>query len=255
MLGPVAVILVCALIWIALMLAFRAWVYPWLADGPGHDPVNTILVGTVRLYVRLVHRVTYHGMEDLRSKIDAGALVVVSNHTGAVDPLLIQAGCRFQIRWMMASEMMIGALDWLWRHQRTIPVDRDGRDSGPVRQAIRHVQTDGVIGILPEGRIVAPPREIRPFHTGIGLIVARTKAPVLLVWISGTPDTRNTVKSLTTPSRTHVRFVEVIDFAGEKDGHVITARLRQRLAEVSGWPMNDEPVPPSEDLVLVKATF
>jgi DNA polymerase IIIc chi subunit len=85
--------------------------------------------------------------------------------------------------------------------------------------------------------------------------VARTKAPVLLVWISGTPDTRNTIKSLTTPSRTHVKFIEVIDFAGEKDGHLITSRLRQRLAQVSGWPMNDEPVPPSDELELVKATF
>jgi hypothetical protein len=52
-----------------------------------------------------------------------------------------------------------------------------------------------------------------------------------------------------------VKFIEVIDFAGEKDGHLITSRLRQRLAQVSGWPMNDEPVPPSDELELVKATF
>jgi hypothetical protein len=79
---------------------------------------------------------------------------------------------------------------------------------------------------------------------GVGLIVARAKARVLLVWVSGTPKSPHTVDSLTTPSNARVVFADLIDFEGERDGHVITARLRQRLAEISGWPINDEPMPP-----------
>jgi 1-acyl-sn-glycerol-3-phosphate acyltransferase len=202
----------------------------------------------VRIHGRFVHRGHCQGLEDLRDKMQPGPMIVVSNHTGAIDPLLIQSGCRFHIRWMMASETMSRLLNFLWRRVQPIPVDRDGRDSGPAREAIRHVQAGGVIGIFPEGRIVRPPEQIRPFHLGVGLIVSRAKAPVLLVWVSGTPKTTRLWKSILTPSRARIHFVELIDFKHERDAHKIAAQLRERLAKVSGWPLNDEPVPPSVDV-------
>ena len=174
-------------------------------------------------------------------------MIVVSNHTGAVDTLLVQAGCMFHIRWMMASEMMAASLDWLWHHEEPIPVDRDGKDSGPAREAIRHVQAGGIVGIFPEGRIVKPPRQLRPFFQGVGLIVARSKAPVLLVWVRDTPDTTRMSESLFTRSNAKVEYIELIDFKNERDAHAIAQKLRNRLSQHSGWPKNDEPQPPSED--------
>ncbi len=243
--SPWTILLIFAA-WLALVGAAHLAIMPWLADAPGESPTVGLIWRFLRAYARVVHRVRYEGFEDFRCLRDPGPLIVVSNHTGAVDPLLIQAGCRFQIRWMMASEMMTHKLDWLWRQQNTIPVDRDGKDAGPAREAIRHVQAGGIIGIFPEGRIVQPPEQIRPFYMGVGLIVARAKAKVLLVWISGTPASPHTVDSLTTPSNARVVYADLIDFHGERDGHVITARLRQRLAEISRWPMNDEQMPPRE---------
>jgi 1-acyl-sn-glycerol-3-phosphate acyltransferase len=233
--------------WIAFIAVYRLAVLPWFRRGPQGDPVVGLIWRFVRLYCRAVHHVEFAGEEKLRNMMDPGPLIVVSNHTGAVDPLLIQSGCRFQIRWIMASEMMIPTLDWLWRKQEVIPVDRDGKDAGPAREAIRQVQGGGVVGIFPEGRIVQPPRQIRPFYTGVGLIVARAHARVLLVWVSGTPDTNDLHKSIFTPSHARVRYVELMDFKGERDAHVITDKLRNRLAKVTGWPLNDEPQPPNED--------
>ena len=94
---------------------------------------------------------------------------------------------------------------------------------------------------------MTPPREIRPFHPGVGLIVARTKAPVLLCWISGTPDTNKMGKSMLSRSHSKVRFIELIDFKGERHAANIARILRERIAEVSGWPLNDEPIPPVEN--------
>jgi 1-acyl-sn-glycerol-3-phosphate acyltransferase len=243
MLDALPLLLAIAGGWIALVLLYRWRVRPWLIHAPLGTPFNGIVWRVGRIYCRVFHRVQYEGFEQFRQMTNPGPLIVVSNHTGAVDPLLVQCGCRFHVRWMMASDMMISSLDWLWRQQEVIPVDRDGRDSAAAREAIRHVQSGEQVGIFPEGRIVTPPREIRPFFLGVGLIVARAKAPVLLVWISGTPDTRNTIQSLFTPSRARVKFVDLIDFEGQRDAHAITEALRERLARESGWPINNEPVP------------
>ena len=131
----------------------------------------------------------------------------------------------------------------MWNHLNLIQVARDGEDTGPLREAIRHVKTGGVLGVFPEGRIVTPPREVRPWHEGVGLIAGRTGAPVLLVWVSGTPDTNEVMASVTTPSQAHVCFIEMLRFE-VRDSAAITRQLRQRVAEVSGWPINDDPLPP-----------
>jgi 1-acyl-sn-glycerol-3-phosphate acyltransferase len=240
-------ILLIAAAWIALVAVIRLVIIPWLAHAPRGEAISGLNWRIVRLYCRVVHRVRFVGFEQMREQVHVGPMVVVSNHTGAIDPLLIQAGCRFYIRWMMASEMMAPGLNFIWKLEKPIPVDRDGRDTGAAREGIRHVQAGGALGIFPEGRIVWPPEQIRPFYLGVGLIVARVKAPVLLVWITGTPRSRSMSQSIFTPSRARVEFLELIDFKGERDAHIITQQLRERIAKVSGWPLNDESQPNDDE--------
>ena len=240
---PLTVALVIAG-WLALVGLFRLTILRWLASGPRGDAGTGLLWVIVRVYSRLVHRTTYAGLEHIPQTNRPGGLVVVSNHTGPIDPLLVQAACRFEIRWMMATDMMVPDFDWLWRRQRVIPVARDGRDTVPAREAIRHVRGGGVIGIFPEGGIVLPREEVRQFHQGVGLIIARTRAPVLLVWVSQTSHETGMFKSLVTPSRARVQFVGLLEFPAKSDPATITRQLQQRLAEVSDWPITDEPVIP-----------
>jgi 1-acyl-sn-glycerol-3-phosphate acyltransferase len=232
--------------WLALVGLFRLTIVRWLASGPSGNAATGLLWLVVRAYGRLVHRTTYEGIEHIPQTNRPGGLVVVSNHTGPIDPLLVQAACRFEIRWMMAADMMVPELDWLWRRQRMIPVARDGRDTVPAREAIRHVRGGGVVGIFPEGGIVLPREELRQFHQGVGLIIARTKAPVLLVWVSQTPHETDMFKALVTPSRARVQFVDLLEFPDKTDPASITTKLRERLAEASAWPIRDEPVIPPQ---------
>jgi 1-acyl-sn-glycerol-3-phosphate acyltransferase len=228
--------------WMALVLLFRGTIGRWLASGPGGDAITGLIWWTVRVYGRLMHRTTYTGLEHVPTTNHPGGLIVVSNHTGPIDPLLLQAACRFEIRWMMASDMMVPALAWLWRRQQVIPVARDGRDSTSAREAIRHVREGGVIGIFPEGGIARPRGRICPFHEGVGLIVARTKAPVLLVWCSDTPEETDMFRALVKTSRARVHFIDRFEVTdGVRPGD-ITRLLRQRIAEASGWPFSDEPL-------------
>jgi 1-acyl-sn-glycerol-3-phosphate acyltransferase len=229
--------------WVAVVLAVRWVVIPLLRRGPGGEPILALMWLGCRLYARLVHRVRHVGHDDLRRTINPGGLVIVSNHTSSIDPLLIQTGCWFPIRWLMAAEMMSRNLDWIWEQQRVIPVSRDRADSRPLREAIRHVQAGGVVGIFPEGRLVSPRGEIRPFHNGIGAIVSKTGAPALLVSITGTPMTEQMAKAFSTPSRARVMFLDVMRFKEGTDAKHITNAIRERLARMTGWQLNDEPMP------------
>ena len=239
------VLLTLATIWLVVVGVAWLVVVPFLSSGPGLDPVNGLLWWMMRAYSRVWHRATYTGVELApRSEDDHDGLIVVANHTGAIDPLLVQSRCGCFIRWMMAEEMMGPELDWLWRRRPIIAVSRDGRDSGPLRDAIRWVKQGGVVGIFPEGRITLPPREIRPFLPGAGFIIAKTRAPVLLVWISGTPVTNKLGECLKSRSNARVEFIERLDLSDISDPVEICERLRRRISEVSGWPLNDEVLPP-----------
>jgi 1-acyl-sn-glycerol-3-phosphate acyltransferase len=239
-------LLLFAILW--LLAVATAWlvVVPFLARLVDGDPYNGFLWCLVRVYTRMWHRPTYLGLEHVppdAASIDRG-LIVVSNHTGAVDPLLIQARCHFFVKWMMAADMISPALGFLWKQDPIIPVGRDGRDSGPLRAAIRKVRGGGVVGIFPEGRITTPPREVRPFLPGVGLLIARTRAPVLLAWVSGTPDTNKLGEAMATRSRSRVVFLEPVTYPEGTDPATITDDLRNRIAGISGWPLNDEMIPP-----------
>lgn len=120
------------------------------------------------VYVRRVHRLRVLGAEHIPDGRHAGPLLIVANHTAGVDPLLVQSACPFFVRWMMADDMQINGLNWFWRWVQVIGVDRNGREIAAAREAIRHLQDRGVIGIFPEGTLERPARHILPFLPGSG---------------------------------------------------------------------------------------
>lgn len=236
---PLTPILIAFAAWAAAVLTFNAAFRRLRRNGPGHSWQDFFAWYFLRAVCRVIHRVRYEGLEHVPATNRPGPLVVVSNHTGSVDPILIQVGVRFNIRWMMATETMVPSLAWVWKWRNTIPVDRDGKDLAAAREAIRQIRAGNVVGIFPEGRIVTPPRRVWPFAEGVGLIVSRTNAPVLLVWVSGTPETTEMTKSILTRSNARVRFLGVIRYPESAKPAEITLDLRTRIAEASGWPMTD----------------
>lgn len=179
-----------------------AWVCAWIRGNPRGDFTTGVLYRLIQVHARLLHRLRAHGAHHL--PINPGPLIVVSNHTAGIDPLLIQALCPFEVRWMMARDMMVPAGRALWEYARIIPVDREVGDSAALREGIRHLRSGGVLGVFPEGGIERPRGTLLPFEQGLGLLIARTGASVLPVVISGTPDADTAWESLLTPSHSCV---------------------------------------------------
>lgn len=225
---------------IAIALVALGWAVRWLLDNPREDAETGLLYRVGRGYCRLVHRLRAEGGEHVPPGRRPGPLIVVANHTAGVDPLLVQASCPFEIRWVMAEDMRLPAFDAFWRWAGIIFVDRRANSAPALREAMRHLEDGGVIGIFPEGGIERPPRTILPFMRGIGLLIARTGAPVLPVIIDGTPQVDPAWSSLWKPSRSRVRFLAPERFGGRSAAETAAA-LRQRFIDATGWPANDTP--------------
>ena len=203
------------------------------------------LVGAVeavaRPLARFVHRTRWVGFDRLR--VPEGGFVIVANHASGLDPPLMQFAVPRKVRFMMAKEQMHPALGWLWSRLQVLPVTYTAADAGMLREAVRHVKSGGVVGVFPEGAIERPPCVLAPFAEGTGTLVALTKAPVVVLWIHGTPTLGNALLDPFVPRRTPavVEFVATIDFAAEgvREPAEITSRLRAAIAAASGWPTRD----------------
>lgn len=166
---------------------------------------------TVRLlhaFNRVVAR-AYHRVEVLAPPRlpERGSAIIVSNHTAALDPLLIQSVIRRPVVWMMAKEYfdVVPGLKRMLARISAIPVSRDGKDSGALRSALRALSHGRVLGIFAEGRI-EPDRELLPLQTGAALLALRTRSPVHPVYLTGSTHGQPMLRTLLSPQRMRMCF-------------------------------------------------
>lgn len=156
----------------------------------------------VWLLIHSVYRLRKVGLERIP---DEGAAIVVCNHVSYVDALVISAGCRRPIRWVMYHEIFkIPVLSFVFRTAKAIPIAPAHEDAAMLEQAydaIARELADGqLVGIFPEGRLTAD-GEMNQFRSGIAKILERTPVPVIPMALSGL------WKSLFTRNRARLRHV------------------------------------------------
>lgn len=191
------------------------------------------------------------GMHDLQVDVEDGAfddlggpMIVVSNHTAGVDPILVSASIPTKISWLMADDMRVRGMGWFWNFAGVIFIARNRHGRTGLRKARKHLDDGGVIGIFPEGKIERPAKTLLKFAPGVGVLVKRSGARVLPVIIEGTPtEAANAWDSLWTRSNTRIRVMKPIDY---KDSGMSNAEiaedLHRRYAEWTGWGERTETV-------------
>jgi len=194
-----------------------------------------------RWFVRFMHRPRFEGIDAaLRGIGPEEPIIIVANHTGSIDPIILSCFFPRRINWLMLRAFAIGPVRVVAQLASVIFVDQDGRDLEGTRKALRVLKDGGVIGIFPEGGIARPPGVIRPFHSGVGMFARRSGATVLPVWVHGTPKVHHAMQSLIIPSRARLTFGEPMRFDRHDDVEAIAKRLRAVLRDMSGWPYAEE---------------
>jgi 1-acyl-sn-glycerol-3-phosphate acyltransferase len=226
-------IILLAAAWLAVAALSR-----WITTGtPREGDVFTgIVYRLVQVYARVLHGMSRRKVAWAHVPV-AGPLIVVCNHTAGADPLLVQSVVVPEIRWMMARDMMLASCDRVWEWLSIIGVDANARgDTRSLREAIRHVEAGGVLGIFPEGGIERPPGRLRPFMAGAGLVIAKTGVPVLPVFITDTPQAPQAWQSLWRTSRAKVTLGPIMRFERTSKPDAIVRELRAWFVATSGWP-------------------
>ncbi len=215
-------------------------------QGPSGQQTQPEIHGTLRpmhwmviAYCALWHRLKTNGWAPLPSN---GPAILIANHTCGIDHLVLQAGCRRLLGFIIAREYYDWSLiHWFCKRVGCIPVNRDGRDVQAIRATLRALANGRVLVIFPEGRITpSSGRELGAILPGAAYVAVRAGVPVIPSYIRGTPETDQIGESLRTPSQAVVTFGDPIDLtdfepaqAGEKTAQAeVSRRFLQALLDL-----------------------
>jgi 1-acyl-sn-glycerol-3-phosphate acyltransferase len=114
-----------------------------------------------------------------------GGLLLAMNHQSFLDPPLGGMACDREVFYLARKSL----LDWplvggLLPKVNVIPFDQEGSDRSAVKTVIRVVREGNPTLIFPEGTR-SRDGKIQPGQAGIGMIVAKTLAPVVPMRIFG----------------------------------------------------------------------
>ena len=132
---------------------------------------------------RVIFRLQIEGEEFIPR---TGPTILAANHASFIDPIIIMVSVRRPVRFMAKKELFRFPLfGWLLRQFGTFPINRDRINLQAFKQATSLLEAGEVVAMFPEGTR-GDGVELRPAKSGIGLIAARTGAPVVPVLHLGT---------------------------------------------------------------------
>jgi 1-acyl-sn-glycerol-3-phosphate acyltransferase len=125
---------------------------------------------------RVVHR---------ERMIESGGVIIAMNHQSFVDPPLAGLCCKRDIYFLARKSLFSWPLlGPIFPKINNIPVDRDGSDMGALKTVIKRVREGHGIALFPEGTRTRD-GNLQSAKAGIGLVIAKTRAPVVPMRIFG----------------------------------------------------------------------
>ena len=138
------------------------------------------------LLVHSVYRLEQKGLERIP---EDGPAVLICNHVSFVDPIVIAAACRRQIRFVMDHRIYrLPIINFIFRQMHAIPIAPAKEDAVLMEAAFdavaRALNEGDLVCVFPEGGITNN-GELLPFRPGVQRIVTRTPVPVIPMALRG----------------------------------------------------------------------
>lgn len=134
------------------------------------------IVGRLFFHFRVIHR---------ERVVQSGPAILAMNHQSYLDPPLAGTASDRAIYFLARGTLLnVPLLGWLLPKLNVIPVDQEGVDRSAIKALIRVLKAGNAALVFPEGSRTLD-GELQPAEPGLGLVIAKTLAPVVPMRIFG----------------------------------------------------------------------
>jgi len=134
------------------------------------------LIGRLCFRLRIMHR---------ERMIQTGPVILAMNHQSYLDPPLAGIACNRAIYFLVLRTLMdLPLFCWLLPKLNVIPVNQEGIDRSALKALIRVLKSGNAALVFPEGARTLD-GNLQPAQPGVGLVIAKTLAPVVPMRIFG----------------------------------------------------------------------
>lgn len=115
-----------------------------------------------------------------------GGVILAANHISDLDPPVLACASKRPVYFLAKKELFNNILTkWFFHSLKAYPLDRDKGDLVAMKQALRILKSDRVLGIFPEGTR-SKDGKMQPAKNGAAFLAMQAKTPIIPVAISGT---------------------------------------------------------------------
>ena len=137
------------------------------------------LLGRLFFHFRIIHR---------ERMLQSGPVILAMNHQSYLDPPLAGTTCHRAVYFLARRTLLdVPLLGWLLPKLNVIPVNQEGIDRSALKALIRVLKTGNAALVFPEGSRTVD-GNLQPAEAGLGLVIAKTLAPVVPMRIFGAHD-------------------------------------------------------------------
>jgi 1-acyl-sn-glycerol-3-phosphate acyltransferase len=159
-----------------------------------------------------------------------GPVLLAANHASFLDPPLVGSGLHRECSFLARDTLFRFAFTrWLLTKWQAVPVDRDGGGGAGMKRILGALKNGRAVILFPEGTRTRD-GQLQRVRSGVGLLVAKSDAPVVPVRVWGTFEAYGRHVKFPKPKRVTVKYGQPLEFR-ELRAEALTCS-KERLKEI-----------------------